>query len=118
MKKSELKQIIREEISKVINEGPNSEIVNILKELHSFSDRIKFRTDWVNGVWNIVYEDKDMITKDVLRKLRDRKFWNTSFAPSVGVFGSRRVNIGFEKSVQDNLNIENFNKQGWKPNNQ
>jgi hypothetical protein len=118
MKKSELRQLIREEISKVLNEAPNNEIVDILKELHSslFSNQIRVRIENVNGYDNIVYDDPNMITKGILGKLRNSKFWNTGFDPTIGVFEGSRVNIVFQKHVQDNLNIANFDKQDWEPN--
>ena len=117
MKKSELQQLIREEISKVLKESPNNEIVDILKELHSslFSNQIRVRIENVNGYDNIVYNDPNMITKGILGKLRSNKFRNTGFDPTIGVFEGSRVNIAFQKHVQDNLNIANFDKQDWKP---
>jgi hypothetical protein len=121
MKKSELREIIREEISRMLNEGfsnnigPYEEIAKILETLHAFSDRIKFRVEWVNGIWNIVYNDEKMITQGILNKLRDRKFWNTGFDASIGKFPNNQINIRFDKSVQDRLNIENFDKMNWSP---
>jgi hypothetical protein len=90
-------------------------VVDILKTLHEFSKEIKFSTEEVNRVWNIVYDDPKGLTDDCLKKLRDRKLWNTDFAPSVAKFDGTRVNIRFEKSVQDILDIENFDnfKNEW-----
>jgi hypothetical protein len=90
-------------------------VVDILKTLHGFSKEIQFSTEDVNRVWNIVYDDPKGLTNDCLTKLRDRKFWNTDFAPSIGKFANGRVNIAFEKSVQDILNIENFDDKNWEP---
>jgi hypothetical protein len=88
-------------------------VVNILKDLHEFSNEIRFSTEDVNRVWNIVYDDPKGLTNDCLNKLRDRKLWNTDFAPSIGKFHGTRVNIGFDKSVQDYLDIENFDDKNW-----
>jgi uncharacterized protein YkvS len=92
-----------------------TEIVKILKSLHAFSDKIKFATENVNGIENIVYDDEKMITKGLLGELSNPKFWNTEFASSKGVFSNKRVNIRFEKSAQDILNIKDFDKKDWTP---
>lgn len=92
-----------------------NEVVNILKTLHSFSNRIKFRVENVNGSENIVYDDEKMITRDCLNRLKDRRFWNTGFDATTGIFGNKRVNINFHKSVQDGLNIKEFDKKDWSP---
>ena len=89
--------------------------VDILKTLHGFSDKIKFRTEYVNGIYNVVYDDPKDLTGDCLKGLKDRKFWNTEFAPSTGKFSNTRVNIGFDKSAQEILDIENFDKKDWSP---
>jgi hypothetical protein len=89
-------------------------VVDILKTLHGFSKEIKFSTEDVNRVWNIVYDDPKGLTDDCLSKLRERKLWNTDFSPSVSKFHGTRVNINFDKSVQDILDIENFDDKNWK----
>jgi hypothetical protein len=91
-------------------------VVDILKTLHGFSSKIKFRVEDVNGYFNIVYDDAQEMTKDCLKDLQNRKFWNTGFAPTIGKFASGRINITFEKSTQEILNIQNFDKKDWKPN--
>ena len=88
--------------------------VDILKTLHGFSDKIKFRTEWVNGIYNIVYDDPKGMAEDCLKRLKDRNFWNTEFAPSTAKFSSR-ININFDKSAQEILDIENFDKKDWTP---
>ena len=90
-------------------------VVDILKTLHGFSDKIKFRTEYVNGIHNIVYDDPKGMTEDYLKNLKSNKFWNTEFAPSTGKFSGGRVNIRFEKSAQEILDIENFDKKNWSP---
>ena len=89
--------------------------VDILKTLHRFSDKIKFRTEDVNGTYNIVYDDPKGMTEDCLKNLKSNKFWNTEFAPSTGKFSNVRVNIHFDKSAQEILDIENFDKKNWSP---
>ena len=89
--------------------------VDILKTLHGFSDKIKFRTEYVNGIYNIVYDDPKGMTEDCLKNLKSNKFWNTEFAPSTGKFSNVRVNIHFDKSAQEILNIEYFDKKDWTP---
>jgi hypothetical protein len=99
-----------------LNEADNTSyniVVDILKNLHGFSNKIRFSTEDVNRVWNIVYDDPKGLTDDCLNKLRDRKLWNTDFSPSIGKFHSTRVNISFDKSVQDYLDIENFDDKNW-----
>ncbi len=91
------------------------EAVEILKTLHSFSNRIKFRVEDVNRYENIVYDDKDMITQECLDRLKNRNFWNTEFASTIGKFPNNRINISFEKSAQDILNIKDFDKKDWSP---
>ena len=120
MKQSELRQIIKEEISKVLKESFSNRdsyknVTGILKDLHTFFDEIKFRTEWVNGYYNIVYDDPNNITKHLLTKLKDSKFWNTEFAPSTGKFANGRVNIVFSKYAQKILNIEDFDQKDWSP---
>jgi hypothetical protein len=94
-----------------------STMVEILKTLHSFSNEIKFRTEEVNGHYNIVYDDPKGTTEDSLKGMKDRNFWNTDFATTIGKFGGSRVNIAFQKSVQDLLNIKEFDKTSWSPKN-
>ena len=121
MKVSELRQIIKEEISKIVNEESldnqalYTDVVNILKTLHKLSDKIRFSVQEVNGIYNIVYDDSQDITKNILMKLRDHKFWNTEFAPTTGKFANGRVNINFSKKAQEVLDIQNFDKQSWSP---
>ena len=107
--------MIRYKMATGVGVGGNIKIsiIDILKELHSFSNKIKFSIEWVNGIWNIVYDDLGQITKNCLDKLRSSKFWNTEFTPSIGIFNKERVNIRFPKSVQSILNIENFDKKDW-----
>jgi hypothetical protein len=93
------------------------EAVKILKTLHGFSNKIKFKTENVNGYENIVYDDENLISKECLDKLKDSRFWNTEFASRIGIFSNNRINIGFEKSAQDILNIKDFDKKEWKPGN-
>jgi hypothetical protein len=93
------------------------EAVNILKTLHEFSNKIKFKTENVNGYENIVYDDENLITKECLDKLKDRRFWNTEFTSTIGKFSNNRINIKFEKLAQDILNIKDFDKKDWKPGN-
>ena len=89
--------------------------VDILKTLHGFSDKIRFSTEDVNRIYNIVYDDPKEITGDCLKGLKSNKFWNTEFAPSTGKFPNGRVNINFNKSAQEILDIENFDKKDWSP---
>ena len=91
------------------------EVVDILKNLHSYSGKIKFRVENVNGVENIVYDDEKMITQGLLDKLKNRRFWNTGFDATSGRFNNKRVNLSFDKSVQDVLNIKDFDKEDWSP---
>ena len=90
-------------------------VVDILKTLHGFSDKIRFSTEDVNRHYNIVYDDPKEITGDCLKGLKSNKFWNTEFAPSTGKFPNGRVNINFDKSAQEILDIENFDKKDWSP---
>ena len=90
-------------------------VVDILKTLHGFSDKIRFSTEDVNRHYNIVYDDPKEITGDCLKGLKSNKFWNTEFAPSTGKFENGRVNINFDKSAQEILDIENFDKKDWSP---
>ena len=119
MKLSKFRSIIREEVFKMVNEdlnntaGVQKEILQILKTLHAFSDKIKFRVQNVNGTDNIVYDDEQMLTQGIISKLKDRKFWNTGFDATIGKFPGNRINISFDKSVQDKLNIRNFDKTDW-----
>ena len=89
--------------------------VDILKTLHGFFDKIKFSTEDVNRYYNIVYDDPKDLTGDCLKGLKSNKFWNTEFAPSTGKFSGGRVNIHFDKSAQEILDIENFDKKNWSP---
>jgi hypothetical protein len=91
------------------------EAVDILKSLHSYSNKIKFRVDNVNGTDNIVYDDEKMVTAGILDRLKDRRFWNTGFDATTGKFSGNRININFDKSVQDTLNIKDFDKKNWSP---
>jgi hypothetical protein len=88
--------------------------VDILKTLHGFSDKIKFRTEYVNGIYNIVYDDPKEISGNCLKDLKSNKFWNTEFAPSTAKF-TDRINLHFDKSAQEILDIENFDKKNWSP---
>lgn len=121
MKKSELQQIIREEVRKVLNEellddqALYTDVVDILKTLYKLSGKIRFSVYEVNGFYNIVYDDSQGITKDILLKLGDRKFWNTAFTPSTAKFANNRVNIHFSKKAQEVLDIQNFDTQSWSP---
>ena len=90
-------------------------VVDILKTLHGFSNKLKFRVQDVNGIYNIVYDDPEGLTADCLKDLKDRRFWNTEFAPTTGRFGAGRININFLKSAQDILNIVAFDDRNWKP---
>jgi len=100
-----------------LNEGnvTVNDAIDILKTLHGFSSKIKFSVEDVNGYLNIVYDDPKGLTVDCLKKLKDRKFWNTDFAPTTGTFPGGRVNINFGKLVQSDLNIEDFDKKIWSP---
>lgn len=102
-------------LKRILQESVEANIVNILTTLHGFSTRIKFSVEDVNGYLNIVYDDPNKLTGDALKQLRDRKFWNTDFAPTVGVFPNGRVNITFTKNVQDALKIQDFDKADWDP---
>jgi hypothetical protein len=107
---------LHESLETFLNEGRGTanDLIDILQALHEFSNVIKFSIEDVNGYLNIVYDDPKGITKDCLDRLRDRKFWNTEFAPTTGFFWGR-VNIHFEKSAQAMLNIEDFDKKIWSP---
>lgn len=89
--------------------------VDILKTLHGFSDKIRFSIEEVNRYYNIVYDDPKGLTSDCLKRLSDNKFWNTEYAPTTGKFPNGRVNITFQKSSQEILDIENFDKKNWSP---
>lgn len=120
MKITEFRNLIREEVRKVLKESFNGmdsykAAVNILKDLHGFSDKIRFRTEDVNGYYNIVYDDPNNITKDLLTRLKDSKFWNTEFAPTTGKFANGRVNVTFSKPAQEVLNIKDFDQKNWSP---
>ena len=91
------------------------EAVNILQTLHGFSNEISFRVEDVNRIYNIVYDDPKGLTEDCLKKLKNSNFWNTEFAPSTGKFSGGRINIHFEKTAQEILNIEDFDKKTWSP---
>jgi hypothetical protein len=90
------------------------DVIDILRNLHKFSNEIKFRVMEVNGYYNIVYDDPKGVTQDCLNNLKNRKFMNTGFDAVIGKFGSR-VNIVFEKSAQIILNIQEFDKKDWSP---
>lgn len=105
-----LKQFLNEAFD---NSKAHSDMLEIIKTLHSFSNEIKFRTEEVNGHYNIVYDDPKGTTEDSLKKMKNRKFWNTEFAPTIGKFRGSRVNITFGKSVQDMLNIKDFDQKNW-----
>jgi hypothetical protein len=107
---------VNESYVKESDESSYNYVAAILKTLHSFSRKIKFRTEDVNGHYNIVYDDPDFLTQDILDKLRVRKLWNTGFAPSIGKFSNGRININFDKTTQDSLNIYNFDRKDWSPN--
>jgi hypothetical protein len=92
----------------------HNDVLNILKTLHGFSNKIKFRIEEVNRHFNIVYDDPNEITQDCLKQFKDRKLWNTGFAPTIGKFANGRVNINFEIEAQDLLNIKDFDKKDWK----
>jgi len=107
---------VQESLKENMNESSAyNDVVDILKDLHGFSKEIRFSTEDVNRVWNIVYDDPKDLTKGCLTQLRDRRFWNTDYAPSIGKFANGRVNLHFEKSVQDYLDIENFDDKNWSP---
>ena len=89
--------------------------VGILKTLHDFSDKLKFRVQDVNGIYNIVYDDPEGLTADCLKDLKDSRFWNTEFTPTVARFGAGRININFLKPAQDVLKIVAFDDRNWKP---
>lgn len=113
-------QTFYEFLNENLNESYNDKdaykaAVDILKTLHGFSDKIKFRTEYVNGIYNIVYDDPKDLTGDCLKGLKSNKFWNTEFAPSTSKFSNVRVNINFDKSAQEILDIENFDKKNWSP---
>jgi hypothetical protein len=113
-----------EKLYKIHNESVNESndsssyksVVDILKTLHSFSNKIKFRIQYINGYYNIVYDDTNQITKNSIAALKNRKFWNTMFGATTANFGNDRINIRFEKPAQEILNIEDFDKKNWKPN--
>jgi hypothetical protein len=96
------------------NTKAHNDVLNILKNLHGFSNKIKFSVEDVNRRYNIVYDDPNKITQDYLKQFQDRKFWNTGFAPTIGKFANGRVNINFEIEAQDLLNIKDFDKKDWK----
>ncbi len=108
---------LHESLESFLNEGNATvnDAIDILKTLHGFSSKIKFSVEDVNGYLNIVYDDPRGLTVDCLKKLKDRKFWNTDFAPTTGTFPGGRVNINFGKLVQSDLNIEDFDKKIWSP---
>ena len=99
----------------ILQEGVDRDMAAILKLLHKYSNRVKFSIEDVNGRLNIVYDDPSNLTQDVLKQLRDRKFWNTDVAPAIGRFENGRVNITFPKSAQDILKIQDFDKMDWDP---
>lgn len=99
----------------ILQEGVDRDMAAILKLLHAYSNRVKFSIEDVNGYLNIVYDDTNNLTQDVLKKLKDRKFWNTDFAPTIGKFTNGRVNITFPKGAQDILKIQDFDKIDWDP---
>jgi hypothetical protein len=113
-----------EKLYKIHNESVNESndsssyksVVDILKTLHSFSNKIKFRIQYINGYYNIVYDDTNQLTKNSIEALKNRKFWNTMFGATTANFGNDRINIRFEKPAQEILNIEDFDKKNWKPN--
>jgi hypothetical protein len=100
-------------LKRLLQEGVEADVVSILETLHGFSDRIRFSVQDVNGYLNIVYDDPNGLTQDALKQLKDRKFWNTDFAPTIGKFPNGRVNIAFTKASQGVLNIQNFDKKDW-----
>lgn len=134
MKLLEFRQIIREEVRNVLNtqkrvrtfesflnESLNDSeayriVVDLLKTLHSFTGKIKFRTEDVNGYYNIVYDDPSGLTEDIFKGLKSHKLWNTGFSPATAKFGGDRINIRFDKTAQDILNIKDFDKKDWSPN--
>lgn len=90
-------------------------VVDILKTLHNFSGKIQFKILDVNGYYNIAYDDPNQITKNSLTALKNSKFWNTEFAPTTARFDNTRVNIHFQKTAQQILNIKDFDKKNWTP---
>jgi len=108
---------LKESFEAFLNEGNATvnDAIDILKTLHGFSGKIKFSIEDVNGYLNIVYDDPKGVTTDCLKRLKDRKFWNTDFAPTTGTFPGGRVNINFGKSAQAMLNLEDFDKKVWSP---
>ena len=99
----------------ILQENVEANVLSILTTLHGFSNRVKFSIEDVNGRLNIVYDDPSNLTQDVLKQLRDRKFWNTDVAPAIGRFENGRVNITFPKGAQDILKIQDFDKINWDP---
>lgn len=107
-------KLYEEFLNESFNDSKAQDVMTeILKTLHSFSNKIKFKTEEVNGYTNIVYDDPNSITEDCLKRLKDRNFWNTDFATTVGKFGGSRVNIAFNKKMQDLLNIKDFDNLDW-----
>lgn len=91
-------------------------VADLLKTLHSFTGKIKFRIENVNGYYNIVYDDPSGLTEDIFKGLKSHKLWNTGFSPATAKFGGDRINIHFDKTAQDILNIKDFDKKDWSPN--
>lgn len=99
----------------ILQEGVDRDMAANLKLLHKYSNRVKFSIEDVNGHLNIVYDDPNKLTQDCLKKLKDRKFWNTDFAPTIGKFTNGKVNIAFAPGAQDILKIKDFDKIDWDP---
>lgn len=94
------------------------QLLKLLKDLHSLRNKIKIRTEWVNGYWNIVFNDPEYISKEIMEKLKSIKTVNTFFDKSTLIVpymeNGKTVNIHFSKEAQKFLNIENFDKDDWK----
>jgi hypothetical protein len=111
-----MENTIKESINESNDSSSYKSVVDILKTLHSFSNRIKFRTQDINGYYNIVYDDLNQLTKNSITALKNRKLWNTEFEATVANFDNNRINIRFEKPAQEILNIKDFDKKNWTPN--
>lgn len=95
-------------------------LLDVLNKLHSLRDRIKIRTEEVNGYWNIAFNDVDNISEHIIKELKSLRTTNTFFDFSTLVVPynntGKTINIRFKKEAQEFLNIKNFDKVDWKPN--
>jgi hypothetical protein len=95
------------------------QIVSALEKIHKLRNKIKIRTEWVNGYWNIVFNDIDYISKNAIDEFKSIRNQNTFFATSSLIVPymetGKTVNIHFTKKAQDFLDIENFDKNTWSP---